>query len=101
MVLTVVCLPYARSEGGKAQSFFSGARPAHFWVAGSIAVALGLLLAGITGLFAALLALLLSLIAVRWMKKAFGGATGDLLGFTGEITECVLYFILALFSICF
>jgi len=95
MVLAVVCLPYARSEGGKAQPFFSGARPAHFWAAGSMAVVLSLVLAGITGLFAALLALMLSMAAVWWMKKAFGGATGDLLGFTGEAVECVLYFFLA------
>jgi len=98
MVLVTVSLPYARVEGGKALVFFSGSRPAHFFVAGSIAVILCLLLAGITGLLAAMLALAFALCAIWWMKRAFGGATGDLLGFTGEMAECALYFFLAVIS---
>lgn len=99
MALVVVNLPYARPEGGKAQIFFSGSRPAHFWVAGSVAIVLCLLLAGYVGVFAAALALILGLLAVRWMRRTFGGATGDLLGFTGEMTECILYFFLAVISV--
>ncbi|MDO9541835.1 MAG: adenosylcobinamide-GDP ribazoletransferase [Kiritimatiellia bacterium] len=98
MVLVAVSLPYARPAGGKAQAFFSGSRKAHFWVAGTLALILCLLLAGWIGAFAVMLALMLGLLAVWWMKKTFGGATGDLLGFTGEVTECILYFSLASIS---
>lgn len=106
MVFVTVSLPYARVEGGKALVFFSGSKPAHFLLAGSIAVILCLLLAGITvpvsvaaSLLAVALALILGLLAIWWMKRAFGGATGDLLGFAGEMTECALYFFLALISV--
>jgi len=98
MVLVAVSLPYARVEGGKAQAFFAGAKPAHFWVAGAAAILFCYLHAGSIGLFAAAAALTLGLFMIRWMKLSFGGATGDLLGFAGEKTECALYFFLALMA---
>ena len=98
MVLVAVSLPYARAEGGKARAFFAGTKPATFWVAGALAVILCFLHAGSMGLFAAAVALTMGLLMVRWMKINFGGATGDLLGFAGEKTECALYFFLALIS---
>lgn len=99
MVLVAVNLPYARAEGGKAQAFFAGAKPAHFWVACAAAVLFCFLHAGSMGLFAAAAALTMGLFMIRWMKRSFGGATGDLLGFAGEKTECALYFFLALISV--
>ena len=98
MALVITRLPYARAEGGKAQGFFAGARPAHFWMAGALAILLCFLHAGHIGLFAAAAALALGLLMIRWMKRNFGGATGDLLGWAGETTECILYFCLALIS---
>ncbi len=98
MVLVAVSLPYARAEGGKARDFFTGAKPAHFWAACAVAVLFCYLHAGYLGLLVAAAALLLGLFMVRWMKRNFGGATGDLLGFAGEKTECALYFLLALIS---
>lgn len=95
MALAAASLPYARREGGKAQPFIEEARPIHFWVAFCLAVALCMFLAGSAGLMATAVAFTVGLLAVRWMKRAFGGVTGDLLGFTGEITECVLYLALA------
>lgn len=99
MVLVAVSLPYARAEGGKTRDFFAGAKPAHFWFAGVLAVALSFLHAGSMGLFAAAGAFTMGLLMVRWMKQNFGGATGDLLGFAGETTECALYFFLAFVSV--
>jgi adenosylcobinamide-GDP ribazoletransferase len=99
MVLVSVSLPYARAEGGKAQAFFAGAKPAHFWVAGATAVLFCWLQAGNMGLLAASAALTMGLFMIRWMKRNFGGATGDLLGCAGEKTECALYFFLALISV--
>jgi adenosylcobinamide-GDP ribazoletransferase len=99
MVLTAVSLPYARAEGGKAQPFVAGARLVHFWFAFACALLICLLYCGSIGLSAAAVALALGVFWIWWMKRAFGGVTGDLLGFAGETTECVLYFILALFSV--
>ncbi len=99
MVLVAVSLPYARAEGGKAQAFFAGAKPTHLWFAGALAVIFCFLHAGSIGLFVAAAALTMGLLMVRWMKRSFGGATGDLLGFAGETAECALYFFLALVSV--
>lgn len=99
MALVAASLPYARAEGGKAELFVKEGRPAHFWIAACLAVILCLLLAGSIGILAVAFALTLALLEVRWMKRAFGGATGDLLGFAGETTECFLYFFLAMISV--
>lgn len=99
MVLVAASLPYARLEGGKAQPFINGAKPLHFWVAGVWTVFLCLFLSGSVCILAAVLALALAILEIRWMKLAFGGVTGDLLGFAGETTECALYFFLALVSV--
>ena len=98
MVLAATSLPYARAEGGKARAFVEGGKPAHFWVAFVLAVLICLLQAGSIGLLAVALALALALLEVRRMRKTFGGATGDLLGFAGETIECVLCFFLAAIS---
>lgn len=99
MVLAAVSLPYARIEGGKARPFVADAKSVHFWFALAIALLICVFYCGNIGLFAAAIALTMGLVSIRWMKHAFGGITGDLIGFTGEITECVLYFFLALISI--
>jgi len=99
MVLAAVSLPYARLEGGKARPFVAEAKSVHFWLALVLALLICTLYCGKIGLVAAAIALTIGLISIRWMKHAFGGVTGDLIGFTGETTECVLYFILALFSV--
>ncbi|MFA7159333.1 MAG: adenosylcobinamide-GDP ribazoletransferase [Kiritimatiellia bacterium] len=96
MVLVAVCLPYARPGGGKAGGFFAAKRPAHLLVAVALTLALCYLHAGSNGLAAAAGAFALGMLLVQWMKHNFGGATGDLLGFSGESTECIAYFFLAL-----
>ncbi len=99
MALAAVSLPYARAEGGKARPFVAEAKSFHFWFALAFALSICALYCGNIGLLAAAIALTMGLFSIRWMKHAFGGVTGDLIGFTGETTECVLYFILALFSV--
>ena len=98
MVFLASTLPYARLEGGKAEPFVKGGKPIHFYVAWVLAVLLCFLHAGIIGIFAVLAALAFGLLNILCMKRAFGGVTGDLLGFAGEITECLLYFLLAMAS---
>lgn len=96
MVLAAVCLPYARAEGGKAGSFVQESKKTHFFVAAGLALLLCGLPAGIIGLISVGLALAIGLFLIWWMKRSFGGVTGDLLGFAGEQTECLLYLLLAL-----
>lgn len=99
MVLAAVALPYARAGGGKAAIFVEGGKPAHLIIAALLAVLLCFLLAGWPGIAWSVFAFGLGLALVGWLKKEFNGVTGDLLGFTGETTECALYFILALASV--
>lgn len=98
MVLVAVCLPYARAEGGKAGVFFASKSPLHLVAAAFLALVFCYIHAGSVGLSAAAGAFAIGLLMVQWMKHNFGGATGDLLGFSGESTECISYFFLALTS---
>ncbi len=95
MVLLAVSLPYARPEGGTGKAFVENARPAHFIVACLVALALCLLLAGLAGGLFFLAALGLGSGLALWMKRAFGGVTGDLLGMANEAVESALLFLLA------
>lgn len=95
LVLLAVTLPYARREGGTAEVIVENARPWHFIVA----VVLGLtgcwLLTNGLGLAAFILSFALAYGIGRWMKRAFGGVTGDLLGMANELIECTLLFTVA------
>ncbi|MBI2440962.1 MAG: adenosylcobinamide-GDP ribazoletransferase [Lentisphaerae bacterium] len=94
-VLLAVMLPYARAEGGTAEELVKQAAPVHFISTGILALILcGLLIKSCAPLLL-LVALLLGPLLGRWMKRAFGGVTGDLLGFANEIVECVLLLTLA------
>lgn len=94
-VLLAVTLPYARAEGGTAEALVKGALPSHF-ISGII---LTLILCGalmqLCALFWFVVAILVGLLLARWMKRVFGGVTGDLLGFANELLECSLLLILA------
>jgi adenosylcobinamide-GDP ribazoletransferase len=94
-VLLAVTLPYARNEGGTAEVFIKQAGVPHFVVAGLLALALCGLLAQVGGVFLFVLTFLAGHLVARRMKRVFGGATGDLLGFASELIECVLLFLLA------
>ena len=94
-VQLAVCLPYARAEGGTAESYVKGARAGH-WAVGLVsAIILCGGLAGVPGLTAVLVAVLLTLGLGRWMRRVFGGVTGDLLGLGGVVVETVLLFLFA------
>ncbi|MBI2437696.1 MAG: adenosylcobinamide-GDP ribazoletransferase [Lentisphaerae bacterium] len=94
-VLLAVMLPYARTEGGTAEALVKQAAPAHFLSAGLLALILCGLLIQSCALLLFLAALLVGPLLARWMKHAFGGVTGDLLGFANEMVECVLLLTLA------
>jgi len=94
-VLLAVTLPYARSEGGKAEAFVKQAGASHFIVASAGALVLCGLLIQLSGLALLIFALIIGYLLAQWMKRAFGGVTGDLLGFSSELIECILLFAIA------
>ena len=92
-------LPYARSEGGTAHDFVADARLIHLLVAGAVALALGLVASGWAGAALFLVVVLLGMFLAQWMRRAFGGVTGDLLGFGSEIAETLQLLVIAQASI--
>jgi len=95
MALLAVSLPYARAEGGTAELFVKGARGWHFIAALLLAALLCGAIAGAVGLVAVIATVLLTLALRRWMRKNFGGVTGDLLGCACVTVETVLLLALA------
>lgn len=94
-VLLAVTLPYARNEGGTAEAFVKQAGAPHFIVAGACALILCSLLIQIGGLILLVFTFLIGHLLAHWMKRAFGGVTGDLLGFSNELVEGILLFAIA------
>ncbi len=86
-VMLAVSLPYARPEGGKAGGFVEQARPLHLVLAVTAALAICLALSGLTGLLLLLQGLIATILLRVWMKREFGGVTGDLLGTGNEVIE--------------
>lgn len=98
-VQLIVLLPYARAEGGTARSFIEGSSPKHCMLASVLAVALTYLIAGPWSvLFLAALMALTPLLAV-WMKKTYGGITGDLIGMGSELTETAGLLVLVILTL--
>jgi adenosylcobinamide-GDP ribazoletransferase len=85
----LVWLPYARSGEGMARPFVEGARPVHFLVALILCAVLCGFAAGVAGLAAALGGVVVSGSLMLWMKRMFGGVTGDLVGMTSEAVEAL------------
>ena len=90
MALLAVSLPYARAEGGTAELFVKGARGWHFITALLSSAILCGALAGAFGLIAVVVAVLLAVTLRAWMRKNFGGVTGDLLGCACVVIETAL-----------
>jgi adenosylcobinamide-GDP ribazoletransferase len=87
LVVPAASLPYARPEGGKAAPFVADARPRHL-VAGVVTgMVLCVAIAGLAGALLMLQGLVIAVVLRLWMRHAFGGVTGDLLGFSNEVVE--------------
>lgn len=96
LVLLPVILPYARSEGGTAQNIVENAKTRHFIIATMLCLLGCIALTGAAGALVFVLSLVLGYGNARWMKRTFGGTTGDLLGMSNELVECVLFFTIAI-----
>lgn len=95
MVVSAVAVPYARAEGGLAESFLQNLKARHvliatLWVAAALAFAMGPVGAVVSLSVTALVARAVSAHSCRLC----GGVTGDTLGATNEVAE-VLFLILA------
>ena len=97
-VMLAASLPYARPEGGKAGGFVDQARPLHFILAGITSLAICIALSGLTGFVLLLQGLVLTVLLRIWMKREFGGVTGDLLGASNEVIETGLLAFVAFIS---
>ena len=92
-------LPYARAEGGMARDFVGDARPHHMIIAGGMALALSMVAGGVPGLMLFLAIVLVGCLLRSWMKRTFGGVTGDLLGFANEVAEVFQLVVMGLFAV--
>jgi len=80
--------PSAR-EGGLGRSFNAQVRRPDFWLASIFALSFAIIVAGPSGLVAALLVLAGSHLLIRWWVRDLGGLTGDTYGALCEIGEVV------------
>ena len=81
-----VWLPYARADG-TARSFVEGAKPVHFLAALLLAAAICWAGYGTAGLLVLLLSMIPTVLLMPWMRRVYGGVTGDLLGMGSETIE--------------
>lgn len=79
--------PYARKEGGLGQGFNEGKRILHIILSTLIAGLIVFLASGAVGIFMALGAGILSLMAAMWVAAKIGGLTGDAYGALNEVGE--------------
>ncbi len=82
----MVRMPYARAQG-TAGSFVQNAGLRHLAVAAVLALIFAWFMAWLTGMILAAVALLIVAVMRVWTRKAFGGVTGDVIGFTNELVE--------------
>jgi adenosylcobinamide-GDP ribazoletransferase len=86
-VALIVSLPYARAEGGKAERFVRQARPLHLILTLIVAAGFCAAVGGVSGIILLLQGLAIAVLLRFWMKRNFGGVTGDLIGTANEVVE--------------
>ncbi|MFH1833541.1 MAG: adenosylcobinamide-GDP ribazoletransferase [bacterium] len=100
MVVTMTLFPYARPGGGLASVFVArGARRWLLLVWAPLALLVGgWLIAGVEGLVTAAASIATGLVVGLYCHRRIGGYTGDTLGATNELVECVPALIGALWT---
>ena len=100
-VLLASALTYARSEGGTAQAFVSGAGALHIVVTSLLTMLflVSLLHADLYALVTVVSAALLGALLTGWLSwRKIGGVTGDVLGAGSEITELFVWIAAAFYA---
>ncbi len=87
----IVTLPYARAEGGTGAKFVDGATMYHFVVAYLVGLMLCYAAGDILAVLIGITACLLCSILASWMRRTFGGVTGDLIGMASELFEAGVF----------
>ncbi len=101
-VLLASTMPYARSEGGTAQTFVTGAGVPHLLVTtiASISMLWLILYANPELVAVALSAAFVSAVCIGYLSyRKIGGVTGDVLGAASEFCEASVWISCALFSL--
>ncbi|MEW6368367.1 MAG: adenosylcobinamide-GDP ribazoletransferase [Acidobacteriota bacterium] len=80
-------LPYARTGGGTAQSFVSGAREWHRISSAAAALLLAAVCSGVAGTLLVACGWIAARVLATWFRRRVGGITGDLLGASSELVE--------------
>ena len=88
-VVVMSGMPYARPEG-TARAFVNGAASRHGVVAILIAGVYAFCMTWFMGLAIVGLAMVIAALVRVWARRAFGGVTGDVIGFTNELVEIAL-----------
>lgn len=91
-VVLASSFPYARPEGGTAESFINNAGPKHRLTAIILGELLVLATCGInmSSVFVFAAAWIVTIGFGRWSHRKIGGVTGDILGAVSEITETIV-----------
>lgn len=100
-VLLASALPYARREGGTAQSFVSGAGVVHIVVTSALTLLFlfPLLHANLYAVVAMISAALAAALLTGLLSyRKIGGVTGDVLGAGSEVTELFVWIAAAIFA---
>lgn len=100
-VLLASALTYARSEGGTAQAFVSGAGALHIVVTSLLTLLflVSFLHADFYALVTVVAAALLGALLTGWLSwRKIGGVTGDVLGAGSEITELFVWIAAAFYA---
>ncbi len=90
----VVTLPYARAGGGTGAAFVEGAAMYHFVVAYLTGLMLCYAAGGMIPVLFGIAACLCCSILASWMRRVFGGVTGDLIGMGSEMFEAGILVVL-------
>lgn len=100
-VLLASALPYARSEGGTAHSFVTGAGAVHITVTSvmTLVFLIPLLRADYYACFAVIAAAVAAAVLTGMLSyRKIGGVTGDVLGAGSEVTEVLVWIAAAMYS---
>ena len=97
MTIPISVFPYARKEGGLGRIFYETRSPVHAIWAVVFALASGWFIVGPAGLTAVIAAVIATATFGFYCKWKIGGATGDTIGATCEITEIVTLLVICNF----